>query len=263
MVTDLMNGPCRPTIIVYIDEIDKVVAGAGNANAGDSSGTSQDQMQQFLTEMEDRGYIGQLNFGPPGSGKSIFAKATATTFGIPLIRADFGAAKSSLVGSSESRIRDIFRTIYAMAGQEGAFFIATANRLHTLSPELQRRFDFAMMFFDLPDKDERIAIGEILTTKKYPSLKSKNDPALWANAEGWSGANIRDCCKKAYAFNISLEQAAKRVVSAIQRDGENIRRLREMADGKFLSASYDGTYDKDHVTEGVASVSRDRTFKIK
>jgi hypothetical protein len=259
-INDLVRGPCKPVVIVRVEEIEKMVSGAGHAGMGDSSGTSQDQMQQMLHNMEEQEYYGQINFGPPGSGKSLLAKAMASTYGIPLITADFGAAKDSLVGSSENRIRAVFKTIFAMAGKGGAYFVATCNKLHTLSPELQRRFNFGLFFFDLPTAEERVSIGKILTSKKYSTVK--DDPEFWrVNAEGWSGANIRDCCKMAYAFNMPIAKAANRIISAAIRDKQGIEMVRDLADGKFLSASYEGKYEKDRVEED--SNSRGRKINVR
>lgn len=256
-VHDLMQGPRRPVIIVRVEEIEKMVAGAGHAGVGDSSGTSQDQMQQMLHNMEENRYIGQINFGPPGSGKSLLAKAMASTYGIPLITADFGAAKASHVGESEQRSRAIWKAIYAMAGKGGAYFVATCNKLHTLSPELQRRFNFGMFFFDLPTMEERVSIGKILTK----SYKVKDNPELWAAKKGWSGANIRDCCEMAYAFSKPVEAVATRIISAAKRDAEGIATVRALANGKFLSASKEGEYEIEEEEQEI--VHTGRNLKIK
>lgn len=53
--------------------------------------------------------------GPPGTGKSLVAKAVSGVFGIPLIRLDFGRVFSSYVGSSEQRIRSALRMIESMS----------------------------------------------------------------------------------------------------------------------------------------------------
>ena len=46
--------------------------------------------------------------GPPGTGKSLFAKIIATVLGVPLLRVDLNAAKGKFVGDSEKGIRRIF-----------------------------------------------------------------------------------------------------------------------------------------------------------
>jgi len=51
---------------------------------------------------------GYLLVGPPGTGKSLFAKCVATALGVPLLRVDLNAAKGKFVGDSEKGIRRIF-----------------------------------------------------------------------------------------------------------------------------------------------------------
>ena len=58
---------------------------------------------------------GMVLVGPPGTGKSLVAKATAGELGVPLVRFDFGRVFSSYVGSSEQRIRTALRQVEAMA----------------------------------------------------------------------------------------------------------------------------------------------------
>jgi len=58
---------------------------------------------------------GMVLVGPPGTGKSLVAKAIASELGVPLIRIDFGRVFSSYVGSSEQRIRTALRQVESMA----------------------------------------------------------------------------------------------------------------------------------------------------
>lgn len=58
---------------------------------------------------------GMVLVGPPGTGKSLVAKAIAGELGVPLVRMDFGRVFSSYVGSSEHRIRTALRLVEAMA----------------------------------------------------------------------------------------------------------------------------------------------------
>jgi hypothetical protein len=53
--------------------------------------------------------------GVPGTGKSLIAKAVSSELGIPLVRMDFGKVFSSLVGSSEARMRSALRQVEAMS----------------------------------------------------------------------------------------------------------------------------------------------------
>lgn len=58
---------------------------------------------------------GVLCVGPPGSGKSLFAKASAAVFGTPLVKLDIGKVFGRYVGESEQRIRSALSLIEAMA----------------------------------------------------------------------------------------------------------------------------------------------------
>lgn len=58
---------------------------------------------------------GLLCVGPPGTGKSLFAKATANAFSVPLVKFDIGKVFGKFVGESEGRIRQALKIIEAMA----------------------------------------------------------------------------------------------------------------------------------------------------
>lgn len=58
---------------------------------------------------------GMVLVGPPGTGKSLVAKAIAGELGVPLVRMDFGRVFSSYVGSSEQRIRTALHMVESMS----------------------------------------------------------------------------------------------------------------------------------------------------
>ena len=58
---------------------------------------------------------GVLIAGIPGTGKSLSAKATATVFGVPLLKLDAGRIFAGLVGQSEANVRSIIQTAEAIA----------------------------------------------------------------------------------------------------------------------------------------------------
>ena len=59
---------------------------------------------------------GVVCFGPPGTGKSLVAKATCNILGgLPLLRCDVGAIFGSLVGESERNMRTVIETAEAVA----------------------------------------------------------------------------------------------------------------------------------------------------
>ncbi|MEW6432794.1 MAG: AAA family ATPase [Myxococcota bacterium] len=172
---------------------------------------------------------GLLLLGVQGCGKSLTAKAIATTWRMPLVRLDMGRIYSGLVGSSEENLRKAIRVVESLApvvlwvdeiekGLAGAsgsndtgvsarvfgtlltwlqektapvFVVATANRIDSLPPELLRKGRFDEIFFiDLPSERERRDILEI-------QLKRRGrNPALYplddlaAQTESFSGAEL-------------------------------------------------------------------------
>lgn len=129
---------------------------------------------------------GIMLIGPPGTGKSLTAKAIAATWNLPLIRLDMSRIFGSLVGQTEANMRQACALIEAMApavcwvdeiekgasglGSSGAtdsgttaraigilltwmqertqpvFVVATANNVTALPPELLRKGRFDEIF---------------------------------------------------------------------------------------------------------------------
>jgi len=228
----LFAGSMPPRAIVRIDEIEKMLAGA----QGDTSGVSQDALGTILREMEDQEWAGLIAVGPPGSGKSAYSKTLGRSHGAPTFSLDLGAAKGSLVGQSEERIRAAMKVIKAVAAQ-GAFFVATCNKLDVLPPELRRRFRYGIWFFDLPKRAERDAIWKI-NLRKFGLDAASERPT----DKGWTGAEIRNVCELASRMRCSLGDAANFIVPVSISDPESIDRLRKVASGKFLSATFPGAY---------------------
>ncbi len=143
---------------------------------------------------------GVLITGVPGCGKSLTAKAAATTWGLPLIRMDVGRVFAGLVGASEHNMRSALATAEASApcvlwvdeidkgfgasagsGDTGTsarvfgtlltwmqekaapvFVMATANSIDHLPPEFLRKGRFDEIFFvDLPGDAERTEIWRL------------------------------------------------------------------------------------------------------
>jgi SpoVK/Ycf46/Vps4 family AAA+-type ATPase len=130
---------------------------------------------------------GVLLLGVQGCGKSLTAKAIASTWKLPLLRLDMGRIFSGLVGSSEENLRRAIRVAESVApavlwvdeiekGLSGSgasgqtdggvtarvfgamltwlqektapvFVVATANRIEALPPELLRKGRFDEIFF--------------------------------------------------------------------------------------------------------------------
>jgi len=226
----VLAGVDPPRVIVFIDEIEKAFAGTGT----DLSGVKTEMTGTILTYMQDREADGIVLTGPPSAAKSAVAKATGNTAGIPTIAFDLAAMESSLVGASTDRLRTALKIIDAVS-QGRMLFIATCNSIASLPPELRRRFTLGTFFFDLPTEEEREIIWQIYFKKYGVTGELPND-------EGWTGAEIKECCRKAHRLGMTLVQAAKYIVPVSRSAAEQVKALRQMASGKFISASTPGVY---------------------
>jgi SpoVK/Ycf46/Vps4 family AAA+-type ATPase len=69
-------------------------------------------------------------------------------------------------------------------------------------PSPSPRFTLGTFFFDLPTADERETIWRIYLKKYGVSGELPNE-------EGWTGAEIKECCRKAQRLGITLAQASR------------------------------------------------------
>jgi len=237
-VRGLHGGPKPFKAIIYVEEIEKMFAGASSDHAGDG-GVAKDSLQNILTEMENNDWSGLISVGPPGSGKSLLSKAIGASFNVPTIAFDLGATRQSLVGASEQAVRACFRVIKAIAG-DGAFWVATCNKYETLPPELKRRFRYGIWYTGLPDEKELGAIWD-LQRVRYQIPQQYPIPG----GVRYSGADVRNICEIASRLSINLAQAAQYIVPVSVSDPGSIAKLEEAANGRFLSASYPGVYRND------------------
>ena len=230
MVELLRKGPMDIQVVVWLDEIEK----SGIMNTSDLSGTNSDQLGQVLTYMEDTEAMGMVFLGPPGGGKTASAKAIGNELGVMTVRIDLGALKGGLVGKSEELIRTALKTITAISNGK-ALWIATANSIEGMDTALRRRFP-DVYFFDTPDAETRASIWEIWKSKYEIT------DAISFDDSKYMPSDIRDVCRKAWRFGASLDWAAKHHVPVGVNSADEIERLRIQADGKLLSADYEGVY---------------------
>jgi hypothetical protein len=227
----LFTGPHPPAVVVRVEELEKSMAGS----QGDLSGTSQDALQVFLSAMEDNGWAGQIAFGPPGTGKSLYSKALANTFDrLPLVF-DINATKEGLVGSSEANVRNVVKTLIAIGGRE-VFFVASMNKMN-VPPELVRRFRYGVWMFDMPDDEERAAMWELHRGKFEIDAKDKQP-----DDTDWSGSDIRNICEMAWKMGRSLKDVLQFASSNGKANPEVVKAARDAAEGKYISASKPGVY---------------------
>lgn len=241
LLSRLQNKVRRYTAVVWFDEFEKSM-GLGN----DAHEVSKDQHKVLLEWMDpDNRVYAVLLVGVPGSGKSLIAKTTGSTAGLPTFKFDLGASKGSgLVGQAERAIRMGVDTIKA-SSTGSTLVIATTNDVQGLSPELKSRFT-DIYFFDTPTKEECLPIWE-LYMRKY----ELSGPV--PRHDNWTGREIRACCERAYERGISLVEASQQVVPVAVSSPEVIHALRNLATDRFLSTAHPGRYTVPSVVgRGVA-----------
>lgn len=237
---------------------------------------------------------GVMLLSPPGCGKSQFAKAIGNETGRPTLVLDVGSLMGSLVGQTEERTRRALQIADAMApcvlmcdeiekalsgvagsGQTDSgvsarmfgslltwlndhtsdvFVIATCNDISKLPPEFSRaeRFD-GVFFVDLPSPQQRRAIWQI-----YLKMFGIDSEQPMPSDEGWTGAEIRSCCRLATLLDVPLTAAAQNVVPVSATAAESVNRLREWASGRCLDADNAGIYMRGRVADPTKSRRRVR-----
>lgn len=200
--------------------------------------------------MQDLNIPGIILLGHPGTGKSAIAKAAGNVAQCPVVAIDTGAMKGSLVGESELRIRTAMEVFKAVSQGKG-LFIATCNKIASLPPELRRRFTLGTFFVDLPSKAERARIWPMYARKfNIP----ESDSELSFDDENWTGAEIKACCDVAFRTGFTLAEAAKFIVPVAKSSPDQVKALRDLANGRFISASAPGIFTLK--TEAVATGRR-------
>jgi hypothetical protein len=233
---------------------------------------------------------GTLLLSPPGCGKSAFCRALGHEVGRPVLTLDIGRLLGSLVGESERNIRQALAIADAMApailyadelekglsGVNGAgdsgvstrlfgtlltwlaehesdvFFIGTANDIRRLPPEFTRaeRLD-GVFFVDLPGPEQRQQIWT-LYRRQFDVPVSQPTP----DDAGWTGAEIKSCCRLAALLDVPLSEAARNVVPVAVTAAESVDQLRDWASGRCLSADQPGIYLKPATTPVRRKVSK-------
>lgn len=179
---------------------------------------------------------GVMIVGMPGCGKSLTAKATASLFGLPLLKMDMGSLMGKYVGESEGNMRRAIAVAEAVspcvlwvdevekafsgigsggAGSEVAtrlfgyfltwmqekttqvFVVATANDISALPPELLRKGRFDEIFYvDFPNEAERSAIFKVHLEKRKKMNAQIDLQKLAKATDKYSGADIESIVKE-------------------------------------------------------------------
>ncbi len=170
---------------------------------------------------------GIMLLGIQGAGKSLAARMVAGTFGIPLLRLDFGSLYDKYYGETEKNLRRALETAETMAPcvlwideiekgiaaddsqdslsrrvlgslltwmaecRSPVFLVATSNDIQRLPPELIRKGRLDEIFFvDLPAADTRDEIFQIHLRQRELTPGDFDTALLVEASEGFTGAEI-------------------------------------------------------------------------
>ena len=238
LLRDYLKGKKAPRVILWLDEIEKMLAGG---SGGDLSGTTQALLEQFLYWTESRQVDGCLLLGIPGAGKSLTCQAVAGEAHIPLIRASLSTVKGGIVGQSEQQMSTLLKSVDAV-GQGRILLLSTCNGLDALTPEVMARHRLATFFYDYPTEAEKQACFRYYVDKF--KLTEKQASPL-PPSRNWVGREIASCCERAWLFDKTLTEAAKSVVPVSVASASKMDTLRRSVSGRFLSAAHPGIFDTE------------------
>jgi len=140
-------------------------------------------------------------------------------------------------------------------GGKRVLILATCNRMDMFPAELLRRFKLNVYYFDLLTAEERDALWPV-----YLSKYGFNPAAPRPEDEGWTGAEIRNCCELAYKLSSSPKAVGETMIVPFTKSNpKQLETLRQQAEGNYLSASYKGVY---RVPVAGVAVPQGRKFKV-
>lgn len=224
---------------------------------------------------------GVLLLGVPGTGKSAFAKALGNETGRPTLVMDIGTLMGSLVGQTESNIRQALRIADAMAPavlfideiekalsgvqsssqtdsgvgarlfgtilgwlsdhESDVFVVATSNDVSKLPPEFSRAERWDGTFFI----DLPGQMERLGIWDLYINKFGINPDQSCPIDEGWTGAEIRSACRLSALLDVPLTEADRNVVPVSVTASESVERLRNWASGRCLAADRPGIYARN------------------
>ena len=233
----IANGPFPPDLICVFDEGEKGFAAGDGRNDG---GIGKGFLGTVLTEMEENDYTGMINYGLPGTGKSMIAKAMAGTLKVPCIFIDLKGMQQGIIGSSEANLRRAFAVIKAMTKGNPLFFM-TSNDLDSIPIELQARLGMGKWMFDGHSAEERADMFAA-NVKKYELSEAQADYATLVN-QPMVGREVKAICKISRQTGMPLSQAFGQIALQEVTEARKIGSIRRQGHLKYLSTTKEGLYE--------------------
>lgn len=216
--------------------------------------------------------LGILLLGPPGTGKSHFAKALGNELGIPTLSLDFGKMMSSLVGSSEANIRAALQAVDAMGRtvlfldevEKGLAGVQSSGQLDSgvkasvgasflkwmsdRQPGLAYVVATCNDITQLPPEYTRSGRWDAVFWIDLPTAEERD--VIWRIYEAkysvsgprpddrdWTGAEIFSCCRTAVMLGCELKKAGDYIIPMAKTMAEKVEALRSWAKGRAIPAS--------------------------
>ncbi|EDQ86971.1 uncharacterized protein MONBRDRAFT_33603 [Monosiga brevicollis MX1] len=211
--------------------------------------------QLFQEGSASQAVKGLLLFGPPGTGKTMLAKAVATETGATFLNVDSASISSKWYGEAEKMARAVFTLARKLAPTiifideidsllsarddterstiasvkttlmrewdglsttaDRVLVIGATNRPYTLDEAILRRMPRRVMV-DLPDKAERISILEVGLRGNRLAASLSLD-TLAERLDSYSGSDVREVCREAA---VSIANAKARELEEMASRGE-------------------------------------------
>ncbi|PHU16004.1 hypothetical protein BC332_17209 [Capsicum chinense] len=177
---------------------------------------------------------GILLFGPPGTGKTMLAKAVATEAGANFINISMSSISSKWSGEGEKCIKAVFSLASKIAPSiifvDEVCFLRPTNRPFDLDEAVIRRLPRRLMV-NLPDAPNRAKILKVILAKE--DLAQEVDlESVASMTDGYSGSDLKNlCATAAYRPIRDILEKEEKEQAAANADGRPSPALSRSAEG--------------------------------
>ncbi|KAK7241910.1 microtubule-severing ATPase [Aureococcus anophagefferens] len=172
-----------------------------------------------------RPWKGVLMFGPPGTGKTMLAKAVAAECKTTFFNVSASTLSSKWRGESEKMVRLLFDM-----ARRTVIVLAATNTPWELDEALRRRLE-KRIYIPLPTAAGRAALFEINMKSVGVAADDAELDDLAAKTDGYSGADVANVCRDAAMMPTSMEDflnAIRKVRGSV--GSADLRKYRDWSD---------------------------------